>query len=91
MSLKLQCQSKFIRLIAKGFGPKYILSNVLLTHRLTIATKEYLAKKQKPQALYKLKQKKRVETVLEKRLHYLDAMDTILFKIENSQNDVQVT
>ncbi|KAH8548652.1 Snf7-domain-containing protein [Umbelopsis sp. PMI_123] len=58
--------------------------------RLTIDTKECLAKKQKPQALYKLKQRKRIETVLEKRLHYLDAMDTILFRIESSQNDAQI-
>lgn len=68
-------------------GP--FLINLALS-RLTIDTKECLAKKQKPQALYKLKQRKRIEAVLEKRLHYLDAMDTILFKIESSQNDAQV-
>ncbi|KAG2184263.1 hypothetical protein INT44_009278 [Umbelopsis vinacea] len=58
--------------------------------KLTIDTKECLSKKQKPQALYKLKQRKRIEAVLEKRLHYLDAMDTILFKIESSQSDAQI-
>lgn len=70
-----------------AIGP--FLTDLALS-RLTIDTKECLAKKQKPQALYKLKQRKRIEAVLEKRLHYLDAMDTILFKIESSQNDAQV-
>jgi hypothetical protein len=43
-----------------------------------------------PQAMYLLKKKKQVEDILDRRLKTLETMDTMLLKIEASQNDLQV-
>jgi hypothetical protein len=43
-----------------------------------------------PKALYCLKKKKTLQGILQKRLHSLETMDTILMKMEASQDDKQV-
>lgn len=41
-------------------------------------------------ALYCLKRKKNLQEVLERRLKSMETMDTVLLKIESSQDDLQV-
>lgn len=41
-------------------------------------------------ALYCLKRKKSLQEILEKRLQSMETMDTVLMKIESSQDDLQV-
>ena len=53
-------------------------------------TLEYNKKNQKPQAIYMLRKKKQVEEILERRFKTLETMETILLRIETSQNDLQV-
>ncbi|KAI8997599.1 Snf7-domain-containing protein [Pilobolus umbonatus] len=53
-------------------------------------SREHHANKRKPQAIYTLKKKKQIEEILDRRLKSLETMETILLKIEASQNDIQV-
>ncbi|KAL7320645.1 hypothetical protein PS15m_000511 [Mucor circinelloides] len=53
-------------------------------------TREYREKNQKPQAVYMLRKKKQIEEILDRRFKTLETMETILLKIETSQNDLQV-
>ncbi|CEP15970.1 hypothetical protein [Parasitella parasitica] len=53
-------------------------------------TREHNAKNQKPQAVYMLRKKRHIEEILERRFKTLETMETILLKIETSQNDLQV-
>ncbi|KAI7863089.1 Snf7-domain-containing protein, partial [Spinellus fusiger] len=57
---------------------------------LTYKAKEFYSKKYKARALYCLRIKRDTEQVLEKRLYSLETMETMLMKIEASQNDVQI-
>lgn len=41
-------------------------------------------------ALYCMKRKKSLQEILEKRLKSMETMDTVLMKIESSQDDLQV-
>lgn len=41
-------------------------------------------------ALYCIKRKKSLQEILEKRLRSMETMDTVLMKIESSQDDLQV-
>lgn len=54
------------------------------------STREYNEKNQKPQAVYMLRKKKQIDEILERRFKTLETMETILLKIETSQNDLQV-
>jgi len=40
-------------------------------------------------AMYCMKRKKSLEEILEKRLKSMETMDTVLMKIESSQDDLQ--
>ncbi|KAI8640356.1 Snf7-domain-containing protein [Parasitella parasitica] len=53
-------------------------------------TREYNTENKKLQAVYMLRKKKHIEEILEQRLKTLETMETILLKIETSQNDLQV-
>lgn len=59
-------------------------------YRFLKLTREYSEKNQKPQAVYMLRKKKQIEEILDRRLKTLETMETILLKIETSQNDLQV-
>lgn len=58
-------------------------------HRFLRLTREYNEKNQKPQAVYMLRKRKQVEEILDRRFKTLETMETILLKIETSQNDLQ--
>lgn len=53
-------------------------------------SKEHHKNNRKPQAVYMLRKKKQVEDILDRRLKTLETMETMLLKIEASQNDLQV-
>ncbi|KAI8890012.1 hypothetical protein K501DRAFT_237672 [Backusella circina FSU 941] len=44
----------------------------------------------KPQAAYMLKKRKQIESILEQKLKTVETIETILLKLETSQNDIQV-
>ncbi|KAI9365277.1 hypothetical protein BD770DRAFT_313281 [Pilaira anomala] len=56
-----------------------------------LSSREHFKNNHKPQAAYMLKKKKQVDHVLEGRLKTLETMETILLKIEASQNDLQAS
>ncbi|KAI7852395.1 Snf7-domain-containing protein [Circinella umbellata] len=56
----------------------------------TISAKEHYAEGRKSQALYAFKKKKHLLEILDRRLKSLETMETLLMKIEASQNDLQV-
>lgn len=63
----------------------------LKSEEFLTSAKEHLKNKQKPQAVYMYKKNKKMEDILNNRLKTLETMETILLKIEASQNDLQVT
>lgn len=59
-------------------------------YRFLELSKEHHKNNRKPQAVYMLRKKKQVEDILDRRLKTLETMETMLLKIEASQNDLQV-
>ncbi|KAI8391693.1 uncharacterized protein BYT42DRAFT_489833 [Radiomyces spectabilis] len=57
---------------------------------LTDSLKKEYAQRHIPQALYLLKRKKNLLQLLERRMQILDTMESMLFRIEISQDDLQV-
>ncbi|KAI9321073.1 Snf7-domain-containing protein [Dichotomocladium elegans] len=57
---------------------------------LTALAKQHYAEKRKPQALYAFRRKKHMMDILDRRLKSLETMETMLLRIEASQNDLQV-
>ncbi|GAA5803305.1 hypothetical protein HPULCUR_008784 [Helicostylum pulchrum] len=55
-----------------------------------LLARQHFKNGRKPQAAYMLKKKKKIDGILEGRLKTLETMETILLKIEASQNDLQV-
>ncbi|KAI8886930.1 hypothetical protein K501DRAFT_176641 [Backusella circina FSU 941] len=53
-------------------------------------SREEKSKGRIPKALYCLKKKRTLQDILQKRLHSMETMDTILMKMEASQDDKQV-
>ncbi|KAI8143088.1 Snf7-domain-containing protein [Fennellomyces sp. T-0311] len=56
----------------------------------TQSAKEHYGEGRKAQALYAFKKKKHLLEILDRRLKSLETMETLLMKIEASQNDLQV-
>lgn len=59
-------------------------------NRFLKLSREHHENKRKPQAIYMLKKKKQIEDILDRRLKTLETMETMLLKIEASQNDIQI-
>ncbi|KAI8067342.1 hypothetical protein BDF21DRAFT_345538 [Thamnidium elegans] len=55
-----------------------------------LLSRQHFKNSRKPQAAYMLKKKKQIDGILDGRLKTLETMETILLKIEASQNDLQV-
>jgi hypothetical protein len=60
------------------------------SYRFLEISRKHYKQNHKPQAAYMLKKKKQVESILEKKLTTLETIETILLKLETSQNDIQV-
>lgn len=63
---------------------------LLLFHRLGRQALDEKKCGHTAKALYCMKRKKSLQDILEKRLKSMETMDTVLIKIESSQDDLQV-
>ena len=60
------------------------------TRRCRVKAADWLKKKNKPKAMMELKRKQRLQSVLDKRLSFIENIHQILHTIEQTQTDKEV-